>query len=100
MQREYVIVCNVHKGIFDGALLFWGHKTEDRESRSFGGYTNDIDKCEVYTLEEIEQTKYGFPVYHDGMSFNEFKFLDDVVIKKSDLMNFKELREMHVVFRA
>ena len=33
LDREYIIVCNEHKGVFAGALLFWGHKTEDNEKK-------------------------------------------------------------------
>ena len=47
-------------------------KTEDNEKRSFGGYTSDIDKCEMYTLKEIEEKNYRFPVYEEGMSFYDF----------------------------
>lgn len=43
MNREYVIVSNKHTSLFPGCLLFWGHRTEDEENRSFGGYTSNID---------------------------------------------------------
>lgn len=99
LDREYVIVCNEHKGMFAGALLFWGHKTEDNEKRSFGGYTSDIDNCEMYTLKEIEEKNYHFPIYNEEMSFYEFLKLDDVIIKKSDLLKFKELRTMKIVYK-
>lgn len=100
LDREYIIVCNEHKGIFPGALLFWGHKTEDNEERSFGGYTSDIDKCEMYTLREIEEKKYLFPVYEKGMPFYDFKKLNDVIIKKEDLLRFDELKTMRIVYRS
>lgn len=32
MERNYVVVCNEHKGI-GGALLFWGSKTEDNAEK-------------------------------------------------------------------
>lgn len=99
LDREYIIVCNEHKGTFAGALLFWGHKTEDSEKRSFGGYTSDIDKCEMYTLKEIEEKNYRFSVYEEGMSFYDFIKLDDVVIKKRDLLRFDELKTMRIVYR-
>ena len=99
LDREYIIVCNEHKGVFAGALLFWGHKTEDNEKRSFGGYTSDIDKCEMYTLKEIEEKNYRFPVYEEGMSFYDFIKLDDVVIKKRDLLRFNELKTMRIIYR-
>ena len=99
LDREYIIVCNEHKGVFAGALLFWGHKTEDNEKRSFGGYTSDIDKCEMYTLKEIREKNYHFPVYEKGMSFYDFLKLDDVIITKTDLLRFKELKTMKIVYR-
>ena len=100
MNRDYVIVCNEHKGIFEGALLFWGHKTEDEEKRSFGGYTSNIDECEVYTLEEINQSKFNFPICDNSMSIQEFESLPDVAIKKQDLFNMKCYKHMHAVFRS
>lgn len=99
LDREYIIVCNEHKGIFTGALLFWGHKTEDNEERSFSGYTSDIDNCERYTLKEIEEKGYHFSIYESGMSFCDFLKLNDVIIKKIDLLRFKELKMMKVVYR-
>ena len=48
-DRRYVIVCNEHSGMFRGTLLFWGSRTEDGQERSFGGYTSDIDNCEIYS---------------------------------------------------
>lgn len=98
LDREYIIVCNKHKSNFRGALLFWGHKTEDNEKRSFGGYTSDINGCEMYTLKEIEEKHYHFPVYKNDMSFDDFLKLDDVIIKKSDLLRFKELKTMKIVY--
>ena len=94
LDREYIIVCNEHKGVFAGTLLFWGHKTEDNEKRSFGGYTSDIDKCEMYTLKEIEEKNYRFPVYEEGMSFYDFIKLN--ILNQSHLPSlFSFLRQSH-----
>ena len=98
-DREYVIVCNEHKGIFNGALLFWGHKTEDNEKRSFGGYTSDISNCERYTLKEIKDKGYNFRVYEEDMKLLDFLKLDNVIIKYSDLMHIKGLKRMSIVYR-
>lgn len=54
-ERKYVIVCNEHTAIFKDALLFWGSLTDNREKRSFSGYTCQIDKCERYTRKELEE---------------------------------------------
>lgn len=98
-KRQYVIVCNEHNAIFGGALLFWGHRTNDNENRSFGGYTSDFSNCELYTLEEIENKHYHFPIYNDTMDYKEFKSYDDIIIKVDDLKNIKELKTMTVVYR-
>ena len=81
MDRKYVIVCNKHKAMWNGCLLFWGHLTDDEESRSFGGYTSDIEQCERYTLEEIQDEHYTFPVYdEDTMTRRDFLNCEDIVI--------------------
>lgn len=99
LDREYVIVCNEHKGIFNGALLFWGHRTEDNEERSFGGYTSDISNCERYTLREIRNKGYNFPVYEKNMKLLDFLKLDDVIIKYTDLMHIEGLKSMSIIYR-
>lgn len=88
MNREYVIVSNKHKGIFSGCLLFWGHLTNDTESRSYGGYTSDFNKCERYT----------FPLYN-GEDEIEFKKIENVIIRIDDLLAFDWLKTMTVVYR-
>ena len=54
-NRKYMIVTKRHEGIIKEALLFWGHLTSDKEKRSFGGYTVDVNKSERYTKEELEK---------------------------------------------
>ena len=98
-KRQYVIVCNEHNAIFGGALLFWGHRTNDNESRSFGGYTSDFSNCELYTLKEIENKHYHFPIYNDTMDYSKFKSYEDIIIKVDDLKNIEELKTMTVVYR-
>lgn len=79
-ERKYVIVCNEHSGNWPGALLFWGHRTQDNENRSFGGYTSDIDGCELYSDRELKEKGYHFPRFREGMTLEEFRGYDDVVI--------------------
>ncbi|MCR4849791.1 MAG: hypothetical protein K5870_00895 [Lachnospiraceae bacterium] len=98
MKREYVIVNNEHKPMWSGCVLFWGHLTDDDEPRSFGGYTNCLDKCEKYTKEELDDKGYGFPFY-DGENESEFRNIPDICIKVKDLLNLSWLKEMHVVYR-
>lgn len=93
-QRKYVIVCNEHSGIWPGALLFWGHRTQDHEERSFGGYTSDIDGCEIYSAMEIKEKGYHFPKYHDGMTWKEFRGYEDIVIepKRLEELGYKQMK--------
>ena len=83
MERKYVIVCNEPESWPHCALLFWGHRTEDAEARSFGGYTSRFDKCEHYTRDEINRWRRGavqhYPFFdeikpscpHDFRKYNE-----------------------------
>ena len=98
MSRDYVIVCNKHRGMFPGCLLFWGHYTDDNDKRSFGGYTSDINKCERYTAEDLYNYGYNFPIYN-GENEAEFKKIENVIIKVDDLLAFDWLKTMTVVYR-
>ena len=93
-ERKYVIACNEHSGMWPGALLFWGHRTQDNEARSFGGYTSNIDGCELYSDKEIKEKGYHFPRYHEGMTWEEFRGYDDIVIKPESLadLGYKQMR--------
>lgn len=86
--REYVIVCNEHPSILPGTLLFWGKRTEDQEERSFGGYTCDITKCEMYTRQELVSWRGGlkkeYPFF-DEIERDEFFEKNEVLITISQL---------------
>lgn len=84
-DREYVIVCNEHQSNFPGTLLFWGCLTaDDAESRSFGGYTCQIDRCERYTRAEVDAWRGGrikeYPFFDDLDTPRAFGRNDEVVI--------------------
>ncbi|MBN3420684.1 hypothetical protein [Clostridium botulinum] len=93
MERNYVVVCNRHKGI-SGSLLFWGSKTEDNaKKRSFGGYTSDFNGCEKYMLEEIEQSGYNFPIYGQDAHHDNYKSFEDfaIEIKRLKILGYKPM---------
>ena len=92
MTRNYVIVCNEHTNAKKaGELLFWGFHTENDEERSFGGYTTDIDKCEKYTRQELEEWRGDnterIPFYDEikGNGLAGFFKCEDVMISQEDL---------------
>ena len=99
MDRNYVIVCNEHKPLFPGALLFWGTLTPDNAERSYSGYTCQIDKCERYTREELEswrgQLKKEYPFYEE-IKQGTFRKHDEVLISIEQLNNMG-FREFHVM---
>lgn len=50
-DRKYLLMTAKHSS--KEQPLFWGRRTEDNERRSFGGYTSDPERAELYTAEEI-----------------------------------------------
>lgn len=98
MGREYVVVCNEHSGYFPGCLLFWGEYTPDNaERRSFGGYTSDLDKCERYTLNEIKNSGFNFPIYDGRMDKKSFLQHRDVAIKVAHLSRLGYVIKRYVI---
>lgn len=99
MERKYVIACNEHSGNWPGTLLFWGHRTQDAEERSFGGYTSDIDGCEIYSEIEIKKKGYHFHKYQEGMTWEEFRKCDDIVIEPKYLekLGYKQIKVWYML---
>lgn len=59
-NRHYVAISIKHTAGCNFTL--WGYKrTSDDEERCFAGYTGDINKCEIYSLEDFRQQ------YSDGV---------------------------------
>jgi hypothetical protein len=68
-NRHYVVVCVRHmQG--KAMLLFWGEYTPSNTERSFGGYTYDLNKCEKYSLRDLEG--HGFHQYTKGCNWRKF----------------------------
>lgn len=97
LKRNYVVICNRYKGIA-GSLLFWGRKTKDDYERSFGGYTSDFNECEKYTLEEIDNSDYKFPVYGRDINHDNFKKVEDFAIEINRLKRLGH-RPMMIYYR-
>ena len=47
-----------HRWKFGMPCVLWGHRTEDEEKRSFGGYTQFPNNAEVYSLEDWQKSGY------------------------------------------
>lgn len=100
IYRDYVIVSIEHSGeAKECELAFWGSKTKDYEERSFSGYTFDLDGCERYTKEEIQNHLLNqMPFWEDKrLSFYDLAYRD-FAIKVDDLLSFKELKTRKVVY--
>jgi hypothetical protein len=93
MDREYVIVSMKH--MKNGYFLFWGHYTKDDESRSYGGYTMDLDHCEKYSLFECLNDHYHFPFYDSSM---HIWTTENFYIKVDELHNLG--KKMTVIYDA
>lgn len=102
-ERKYVIVCNEHKAMLKDTLLFWGSLTDDNSKRSFGGYTCQIDKCERYTRQELEEwrgdLKKEYPFFDELKKATDFFRSDEVLISIDDLKNKLRYRELLVMTR-
>lgn len=60
-NRKYVAVSIKHteyKWKFGMPCVLWGHRTEDDEKRSFGGYTEYPHHAEIYSMEDWEKSGY------------------------------------------
>ena len=97
MNRDYVILSLEHST--SDYLIFWGRHTQDDEQRSFGGYTRDLNKCERYTRDELEQYRGGDRVHYpffDELAKKDFWKQEEVLMTLDDLetMGFYEARVM------
>ena len=99
MNRNYVIVCNEHKPLFPGSLLFWGYLTPDDSKRSYSGYTCQIDKCERYTREELDawrgELKKQYPFFEEIKKYTFLKH-DEVLVSIEQLKTMG-FREFHIM---
>lgn len=94
-NREYVIVSFEHSGQSD--LAFWGLLTDDKEKRSFSGYTFDLDSCERYTQDEIIEADNPALFYQGESLYELMKSYVDVAIKVDDLLSIVGLKTQRVV---
>lgn len=95
-NREYVIVSFEHSGQSD--LAFWGSLTDDKEKRSFSGYTFDLDSCERYTQDEIIEADNPALFYQGESLYELMESYLDVAIKVDDLLSIVGLKTQRVVY--
>lgn len=61
-ERNLVAVSikhTIYRWKFGMPCWLWGHRTEDGEKRSFGGYTQYPHHAEVYSLKEWQESNYS-----------------------------------------
>ena len=94
-----MIVSNEHsRGDF---TIFWGRRTPDDAERSFGGYTRDLNSCEMYTREDLKKYR--------GNMVNHYPFFDEInpkdfykheeVLMTIDEMKAFGFKEMSIMIR-
>lgn len=95
-NRKYVAVSIKHSQHDRSKLpVLWGYKrTQDNEKRCFADYTTDIDKCELYSLDDFRNT-YGngyikcdeaVPMQFDYVK--RYKKYDTVLVDESEMRMF------------
>ena len=95
--RKYIAISIKHteyKWKFGKPLVLWGWKrTADDEKRCFGGYTEDVNKAELYSLEEFNN-HYGYPTNKkDAVTMcadfcKKYKDYDTVLMLESDYLAY------------
>lgn len=79
---------------FGKPCVLWGHRTDDDEKRSFGGYTQFPHKAELYSLEEWQKSGYGDIIKMDEpvkMELNfckKWKQYDTVLVRYEDYIRY------------
>ena len=92
-NRHYYAISIKHteyRWKFGKPCTLWGyHRTEDNENRCFGGYTEDINSAELYSMDEFI-TKYGSsiccsePVKMNPNLCKKYKKYDTVLIDRDE----------------
>lgn len=84
-NRKYVIVSNEHTTWNAPGLLLWGQRTDDdAERRSFGGYTYDMNECEMYTYSDLAKFRMGVEKH--------YPFFEELSIKSAS--DFRKIPEV------
>lgn len=96
-DRKYVAVSIKHS-VNDketSKFILWGDKrTLDDKSRCFSGYTQNFDKCELYTLEDFQNTygngyiKCDEPVKVTFNLCKKYKSFDTVLVDKDEYKKY------------
>lgn len=87
MKREYIAISIKHSS--KDCIMYWGHRTQDNESRCFSGYTPQLSNCELYTLKEFNDSYRNlYPAVAGFTSYSglrkKYKNYDTVLVKLSD----------------
>ena len=85
----------IYRWKFGMPCVLWGHRTQDDEKRSFGGYTQFPERAELYTIEEFREHydnsaifKFDEPVKMEIGFCKKWKKYDTVFIRYEDYINY------------
>lgn len=84
---------------FGMPCVLWGHRTQDHEKRSFGGYTVFPNEAEVYSLKEWQESGYGWgnickvdePVHMEVNFCKKYKKYDTVLVPLDECIKYYEV---------
>lgn len=103
-ERKYIAISITHsmRGLQsyptepkDYSYTLWGYKTTpDDSERCFAGYTGDVEKCEIYSLEDFQKAygngyiKCDEPVRMCANLCRGYKQFDTVLVDKRDYLDW------------
>lgn len=103
-DRKYLAVSVKHtiwagtggrkKWRFGDKVVLWGHLTEDKEPRCFGGYTTDPTLAERYALGDMKAHGYGSLIKDDepvklSKDFcKNYEEYDTVLVSLQDVLDY------------
>lgn len=102
-ERRYIAISIKHsewsqKRFKTKKYQLWGNRTKDDDKRSFSGYTFDVEKCEVYSLEDWKNSvhykascmKLDEPVKVTFDLCKKYAKYDTVLVDIDDYMKYLE----------
>ena len=95
-NRKYVAI-NLRKMDTYG-VIFWGDgRTLDFQERSYSGYTTDIEKAELYSVEEFSKHNGEYIASTVEEALIKFPNKGGVLIKLEDAKKYKGLKAFDVI---
>ena len=80
-DRKYIAVSIKHSEYSGYPVLLGRHRSKDNEKRCFSGYTDSIEKAELYSLDDFRQ-KYGDGAWNEKVAMTVIGNIYDSEVMK------------------